>query len=94
MPQAVGWGMVLGLHSYSDQRQEFEDHPSAELNTQLTRYKGGANDASLTSFPTPLDYKNVAHLILWAEPPCLPICISHKRLFLINLFLAYHFVSC
>ena len=37
----------------------------------------------------PLDYKNVAHLILRAEPSCLPTCISHQRLILINLFLAY-----
>ena len=28
-----------------------------------------------------------------AELPCLPTCISHKRPILINLFLAYHYVS-
>ena len=36
----------------------------------------------------------VADLILGAESPCLPACISHKHPVLINLFLAYHFVSC
>ena len=31
-----------GLHSDSDQGQEFEDRPSADLNTHLTRPQGGA----------------------------------------------------
>ena len=35
-------GMGLGLHSYSDQGQGFEDHPSSDLNTYLTGYQGGA----------------------------------------------------
>ncbi len=65
-------------------------------------YEGGANDVSLEEkrmrkksvfSPPPLDYKNVAHLMLGAEPPCLPTCIPHKGPILINLFLAYHFVS-
>ena len=30
------------LHSFSDQGPEFEDHPSADLNTHLTGYQGGA----------------------------------------------------
>ena len=48
------------------------------------------------SFPTPspLHDKTVAQRILRTEPPCLPTCISHKCPDLIDLFLAYHFVSC
>ena len=48
-------------------------------------------------FPPPplsLAYKNVAQLILGAEPPCLPACTFHKHLILISLFLAYRFVYC
>lgn len=62
----------------------------------LTPYRGATTQRKrkrqsfLTSLP--LDYKTVIHLILGAEPPCLPACISHKRPILINLFLAYHFV--
>ena len=56
-----------------------------------TWYKGGANDVSLMSTwrmrkkavfscsPFSLDHKNAAHLILGAEPPCLPACIPHKH---------------
>ena len=43
--------------------------------------------------PTPLGLYNFAHLILGAEPPRLPACISHKHPVLINLSLAYPFVS-
>ena len=32
MPQVIGWGMGLGLHSGSDQGQEFKDYPSTDLN--------------------------------------------------------------
>ena len=32
MPPVIGWGMGGGLHSGSDQGQEFKDHPSADLN--------------------------------------------------------------
>ena len=35
-------GDEIGLHSDSDQGQEFEDRPSADLNTHLIRYQGGA----------------------------------------------------
>ena len=35
---SLGEGMGLDLHSDSDQGQEFEDHPSADLNTHPTRY--------------------------------------------------------
>ena len=31
-------GDEIGLHSDSDQGQEFEDRPSADVNTHLTRY--------------------------------------------------------
>ena len=39
-----------------------------------------------------LDYKNVAHLLLRAEPSHLPACLPHKCPIL-NLFLADHFAS-
>ena len=39
LPQVIGQGMGLGLHSDSDQGQEFEDQPSADLNTQFTDIK-------------------------------------------------------
>ena len=71
----------------------------------LTRYQGRDSDVSLTSnqgmserdlspSSLSLDYKNATHLIIEAKPPCLPACISHKCPILINLFLAYHSVSC
>ena len=31
MPQVIGWGMGRGLHSRSDQGQEFKERPSADL---------------------------------------------------------------
>ena len=43
--------------------------------------------------PLPLDDKSVAHWILGAGPPFLPTYIFHKHPILINVFLAYHFVS-
>ena len=39
------------------------------------------------------DYKNIACLVLRAEPSCLPACILHKHPVLINLLLTYHFAS-
>lgn len=36
LPQVTGWRMGCGLRSGSDQGQEFEDCPSADLNTHLT----------------------------------------------------------
>ena len=39
IPLVIGWGMEGGLHSGSDQGQEFENHLSADLNTG---YQGGA----------------------------------------------------
>ena len=56
-------------------------------------YTKKKEEGGLFSSLLPLDYKNVAHLILGSESPCLPACITCKRLILINLFLAYHFVS-
>ena len=38
----IGWRMGLDLQSDSDQGQEFEDQPSADLNTQFTGYQGVA----------------------------------------------------
>ena len=38
MPQVIGLGMGRGLHSGSDQGQEFEDCTSADLNTYFTGY--------------------------------------------------------
>ena len=71
----------------------------------LTNYEGGDNDVSMTSTPLEkeeeavlslsllsLDYKNVAHLLLRAEPSHLPACLPHKCPIL-NLFLADHFAS-
>ena len=106
MPQVIEWGMGWGPHSGSDQGQEFKDHPSADLNKlwpcrvkySFTGYQGGATTGrkrKRQSSCTPLNDKTVPHLILWAEPPCLPACISHKYpiLFLpITLFLAEFFL--
>jgi len=58
LPQVIGQGMGRGLHSDSDQGQEFEDCLSADLNTHLTWYQEGAatprkEEAGFPS-PTPL----------------------------------------
>ena len=45
---------------------------------------------SLFPSPLPLDYKNVAHLILRAKPPCLSPWISH-RLLVFFFFLIFNF---
>ena len=45
-------------------------------------------------FPASFDYKTVAHLILRAELPNLPTCVSYKQPILINLYLFYQFASC
>ena len=49
-------------------RQEFEDHPSADLNTYLTRHHGASTprkEEGVFSGPhSPLDDKSVAHQIL------------------------------
>ena len=61
----------------------------------LTRYQGGATTRGQKKnkrggrgglFPPalPSDDKTVVRLILGAEPPCLPTCISHKHFILIN----------
>ena len=89
---------------------ECHDSPSLTSsigsNTLLPQLEGGGNDVSLTftqrirkkavfpPHPFSLDYKNLAHLVLGAEPLSLPTYIPHKPPILINLFLAYHFVSC
>ena len=88
---------------------EFEEAPGQfwfdlRGSDTLTRYEGGAKAVSLAStrrkrkkavFPLPLslDSRNVAHLLPRAAPPHLPACIPHKHPTLVNLFLAYHFVS-
>ena len=81
----MGWG----LHSDSDQGQEFENHPYADLNTHFNRYQVGASKerGGLSWHPLPLDDKTVTYL--GAEFPCLPTCTSHKHPILINLLLAY-----
>ena len=43
LPEIIGWGVGLGLRSDLDQGQEFEDCPSADLNTHLTGSQGGAS---------------------------------------------------
>ena len=66
----------------------------------LTGYQGGAptgrkrKKVVFSPSPLSLDYKNIGHLFLGAEPPHLPTCIPHKHPILIILFLVYHFVSC
>ena len=56
-------------------------------------YKGrGRRWSSLLSHFS-FDCKTVANLVLRAEPSCLPACILHMHLTLINLLLAYHFAS-
>lgn len=50
-------------------------------------------EGNLPPIPTSLGLKNVAHLILGAEPPCLPATIPHTCPILINLCPACHFVS-
>ena len=90
MPQVTEWGMGLGLHSYSDQGQEFEDHSSVDLNThtiyQILRrsYYSQKGRGRLFQPPLPLEDKTVAHwILLGAELPCLPAYISHKHPILI-----------
>ena len=78
MPQVVGWGMRLGLHSDSDQGQEFEDRPSADLNTHLMDTKEELlllerKRQSFQTPPFPLDNKTVAHWILGAELRASPL---------------------
>lgn len=52
MPPGAGWGMRGGLHSDSDTGQEFEDRPSADLNTHLTRASWPASlHLSQASYP-------------------------------------------
>lgn len=99
LPQVIGWGMRWDLPSDSDQGHKFKDGPYAGLNIppyQIPRrsYYSQKGRGRLFQLPLPLDDKTVAHQILGAELPCLPTCISHKCPILINLFLAYHFVSC
>ena len=96
MPQVIGggWGEACILV----QRRRLRTTLLPFDSLSLTRYKGGGTTyergrGSLFPPPLHLDYKIVAHLILEAEPPSLPVCISHKHPILINLFLAYHFVS-
>ena len=72
----------------------------------LTQHKREASGVSLMSIqrkrekavsshtPFSLDYKNVAHIILGAEPLFLPACIPYKHYIFINLFLDHRFVSC
>ena len=88
--------MGQGLRSDSDQGQEFEDHPSVVLNNHLwdTKEELLLPERKRLSFstPIPLDGKIVAHQILWQRFLACPLA-SHKYPILINLFLAYHFVS-
>ena len=79
--------------------------PSLSVPVGLYRVKYSLNDTQeellveergrggLFPPPLPLDAKAVAHLILGAEPPRLPACLFHKLPMLIDLFLAYHFIS-
>ena len=68
------------------------------------RNKGETNYVSLNVyfwgkkmvFFTPhffFNYKNAALFVLRAALPCLPACISHKHLTLINSLFAHHFAS-
>lgn len=50
-------------------------------------------EEGLFALATSLDYKDVAHPILGADPSCLAARIPHKGSILINLLLAYHGVS-
>ena len=61
------------------------------MEADMDSKNGDGDDAVSPS--TSWGYKNAVCPIPEAEPPRPPACISHKRPILINLFLAYHFVS-
>ena len=56
-------------------------------------YLKNEEEGGLSGSPLSL-VTDTVHLIPRAEPPCLPTWIPHKCPILINLFLAYQFVSC
>ena len=83
-PRTLTWQPVSDLG---------HDHPLAP-HFPVHLYKGRGRRWSSLSPNFSFDYKNVAHLVLGAEPSCLPTCILHKHPIVINLLLTCHFASC